>query len=106
MEEFLLYIPPETLGKKDCADIVFGSGIVKVIAETADSAGTVFTITAEKMVIDAEYDKPISLADIRAKHPTARMITVIAESALQGWVFRFGNHGEFWEQIGNTAGYA
>lgn len=90
----------------DCSDIVIGSGIVEILAETADSSGTVFTMTAEKMVINEEYGKPISLADIRAKYPTARMITVIAESALWGSVFRFGNHGEFWEHIGKTQGYA
>jgi len=105
-KDFVLYIPPETFKKGDCSDIVFGSGILEIMAETIEPSGTAFTITSEKRIINEEYDEPVRLSDIREKYPTANMITVIAESALQGWVFRFGNHGEFWEQIGNTAGYA
>lgn len=33
-------------------------------------------------------------------------ITVIHETALDGTVYRFGNHGAYWEQVGLLAGFA
>lgn len=36
----------------------------------------------------------------------ASYITVIAESPLHGEVYRYGNNGDFWEQIGKVSGYA
>ena len=36
----------------------------------------------------------------------AKSIIVIAENPLHGKVYRYGNHGEYWEQIGTSCGYA
>lgn len=36
----------------------------------------------------------------------ANYITVIAESPLHGEIYRYHNHGEYWEQIGTVCGYA
>lgn len=47
-------------------------------------------------------DMPLS--KIRA-HRGSRII-VIAESPMDGEVYRYGNHGDYWEQIGTTCGYA
>lgn len=53
---------------------------------------------------DGQYDPPITLASIQAKYPRVRM--VIAEYGLSGKVYRYGNHGDYWEQVGTTEGYA
>lgn len=36
----------------------------------------------------------------------AGCITVISENPLGGAVYRYRNHGEYWEQIGTVCGYA
>ena len=36
----------------------------------------------------------------------ARMITVFVEEPLSGVIYQYGNHGEKWEKIGETVGYA
>ena len=33
-------------------------------------------------------------------------VVVISETALSGEVFRYGNHGDYWEAIGTVCGYA
>ena len=33
-------------------------------------------------------------------------ITVITDGPLEGVIYHYGNHGDFWEQIGTTVGYA
>lgn len=33
-------------------------------------------------------------------------LVVMAETALSGEVFRYGNHGDYWETIGTVCGYA
>lgn len=33
-------------------------------------------------------------------------LVVIAETPLSGEVFRYGNHGDYWEAIGTVCGYA
>lgn len=45
-----------------------------------------------------------TLADIKTNKGDS--ITVIAESGLNGGVYRYGSHGEYWEQIGEVCGYA
>ncbi len=32
--------------------------------------------------------------------------TVISETPISGTIYRYGNHGQFWEKIGKTCGYA
>ena len=49
-------------------------------------------------------DEFTTLKDISDLIPTVEM--VIAESALSGKVYRYGNHGEYWEEVGETRGYA
>lgn len=52
-----------------------------------------------------DYDEPITLKDIAETHPYVSL--VIAESGLEGTVYRYGNHGYGkWESVGKTQGYA
>ena len=51
-----------------------------------------------------EYDDPITLNSILKEYPTVQM--VISEYGIHGKVFRYGNHGDFWEEVGKTQGYA
>lgn len=57
-----------------------------------------------------EDDKPLTLGDIRMLitngEETDDTILVIHEQPLSGVVYRYGNHGEMWEQIGKTEGFA
>ena len=53
---------------------------------------------------NGQFDEPITLDDILKKHPTVDL--VISESGLHGEIYRYGNHGSFWEKIGNTDGFA
>lgn len=60
--------------------------------------------TAEIIYHDGQYDEPLSLDIIRKKYPDVRMI--IVESPSCGEVYRYGNHGNVWEKVGKTEGYA
>lgn len=76
-----------------------------------DCTLTIFTQSEAKesvrtMYLNGEYDEPMSLKGIRELFPEARMITVFAEKPLKGRVYRYGNHGDYWEYIGDTNGYA
>lgn len=44
-----------------------------------------------------------NLAAIKAEK--GEIVTVIAESPLIGGVYRYGAHGDYWEQIGKVCGY-
>ena len=35
-----------------------------------------------------------------------RSITVIVDTPLKGVIYHYGNHGNSWEQVGTTVGYA
>ena len=54
-------------------------------------------------------DEMITLDSIRRQTEGIRggmTIMVIAESPLNGYIYRYGNYGEFWVQIGEVSGYA
>ncbi len=61
--------------------------------------------TIDYISLNAEYDEPMSLADIAKYYPNVKM--VIYEDFLRGAVYKCGNHkdGE-WEQVGTTMGFA
>lgn len=48
----------------------------------------------------------ITLDDIREQLKNARLITVIEDGALRGYIYTYGNHGDFWECTGLLWGYA
>lgn len=75
-------------------EILFDDGIIWIFSEDG---------SCKELFLDCEYDKPISLDELKEKH-NAKI--VISESWLSGNVYRYGNHGEFWEKIGETIGFA
>lgn len=78
----------------DGEKIVFYDGIFNIITETGRS---------KHLVVCGEFDAEVSLAYFRKKY---KAVIVIYEQDLHGIVYRYGNHGDFWESIGTTIGYA
>lgn len=61
-----------------------------------------FRSSVEKICLnESEFT---TLKDIKDDYPSVEM--VVAESALSGKVYRYGNHGDYWEEVGETRGYA
>lgn len=73
---------------------------------------TIFTenkkgyISVRTIYLNEEYSEPMSLNGIREQFKDARRILVIAEKPIKGHIYRYGNHGQYWEYIGDTIGYA
>lgn len=84
---------------------VIYDGIIKVITEKLYNDG-VETNVYRKYVHGDLDETFITLGDIREEYPDADIITVIHEEALQGVIYEYGNHGEYWEIHGKTFGYA
>lgn len=60
--------------------------------------------TCETIILTPPYDdRSFSLDDLREKYGAD---LVIHEDPLHGDIYRYGNHGELWEQRGTTEGYA
>ena len=95
-------------GVKDDSEMIFCDGILYIIQRWTDADGDErFQVT--NLFLDGQYDKPISLEQIAKKFP--RVLKVIYDTALEGYVFNYGNHGnepdaEMWELVGTTIGYA
>ena len=55
-------------------------------------------------------EEPITLHDIenivKKKFNSCSLITVLAEEPLGGVIYKYGNHGDFWEEAGTLAGFA
>lgn len=83
-------------GKKSERDVVFRDGILTIISKSCSAV--------DEIILNAEFDKPLSLADIRNKYPEVE--TVMFETALDGQVYEYGNHGAGWEKVGKLTGYA
>lgn len=79
-------------------------GIVTIISGYDDNA------KIKRFVLAAEgtpRDKFITLEDCRQIiGNTGFAIIVIFESYAHGDIYRYGNRGAFWEQIGETEGFA
>ena len=60
-------------------------------------------ISKEIMFTPPYDDRIFTLEDLRELYGAK---IVIHETPLHGEVYRYGNHGDFWEQIGTTEGYA
>lgn len=94
--------------------VVFYDGFLYIISEkdgeTADGmVKTKYSIDVKCLC--AEYDEPISLADIVERYPNVEK--VIYDDAMRGYVYNHGNHktihdpnAEAWELVGTTLGYA
>jgi hypothetical protein len=87
--------PWATLGRELEGDkIIFYDGIFNIITETGRS---------KHLVVCGEFDAEVSLDYFRKKY---KAVIVIYEQDLHGVIYRYGNHGDFWESIGTTIGYA
>lgn len=71
--------------------------IIKIIRK--DASGN---LTAEEIMHD---ENTMTLKDIEISD-SSMVIIIISETPLEGKVYRYGNHGPFWEKIGRTCGYA
>lgn len=70
--------------------------IIKIIRRGASDS-----VTAEEIIQD---ENALTLNDIEISDSSVMII--ISETPLEGKVYRYGNHGPFWEEIGKTCGYA
>ena len=61
-------------------------------------------LNCEAIYLNGQYDDPISLDDIAEGYRGVFM--VIEENPLDGRVYRYGNHGDYWEEVGKTRGFA
>ena len=93
-------------------DVVFCDGFLYIILRNKEllpnEKGEIQMNTICRCLC-AEYDKPLTLADIAKEYPD--VTKVIYDDVLKGWVFNYGNHAnepnaEEWELIGTTHGYA
>ena len=81
--------------------IVFADGILHIISGDIKEG----ELRCYKMIINAEFDEPIKLSDIRRRFPDASI--VIFEDYLRGDIYRYGNHNDSeWERVGTTVGFA
>lgn len=72
---------------------------------TRDTDGLIFTIPHSKL--NWGTDGALTLKEIadqlRSAHKT---IFVWEDSPLEGVIYEYGNHGDYWEEYGKTQGYA
>lgn len=89
---------------KDDKDVIFGDGILYIISI---SNGDPEELSIDRIILNAEYDKPLSLADIAEKYPNCHKL--IFDDCLIGDIYNHGNHrgenDEAWELVGHTIGY-
>lgn len=86
-------------------DVDLSDSIIKIFyVSKTDTHQVPKEFKGEVIYHHGEFDEPITLDDILKKHPTVDL--VISESGLHGEIYRYGNHGSFWEKIGNTGGFA
>lgn len=77
--------------------VEFSETILTIIFRAND-----FESLVEKIYLhESEFT---TLKDIKDDYPSVEL--VIAESALSGNVYRYGNHGDYWEEVGEMRGYA
>ena len=89
-----------THGRID-SDLEFYGCTLTILTEDKEGCLSVRTI-----YLHEEYYMPMSLATIREQYKDSIKILVIAEKPLKGHIYRLGNHGQYWEYIGDTVGYA
>ena len=94
-------------GKK--ANATFYDGIISIIADCRWDENEMPTEwEAKEIILNAEYDEPITLDDIRQMYSDAKVIKVIWDDSLSGKVYKWTDNGdgEYWTKYGETKGYA
>lgn len=79
-------------------------GIIKII--TNNRCKTIYQSEFESKITTLKDCIDIAMKELKAE-TTEPIIIVIAETPLEGCIYRYGNREEmYWEQIGTTCGYA
>lgn len=79
-------------------DAIFIDGILLIIC------GYMNSLTIKEIILDGQYDEPLSLIEIERDHPEVRM--VIFETPLLGQIFKYRPKDKRWELAGKTNGFA
>ena len=79
--------------------------------ECAEYVRIVFDRTCIERIFSEEYNSPLTFQKalqiaLENGWSGSGIILLIAESALEGKVYQYGNHGDFWTEHGSTRGYA
>ena len=77
-------------------DVVFDDDIVTVISTKNGTCTKIF-------LTPPEDNRKFTLKDLRKEFEAD---LVLHETPLHGNLYRYGNHGDSWEQTGTTEGYA
>lgn len=96
---------------KSSHNVVFGESIVSIFwVNKPQTPGRVEfikgfikgvrTYPGGNMTLDDCYDMAVRNGYKKG------VITVCCESPLHGEIYKYGNHGSFWEKVGETDGYA
>ena len=88
-------------------EVMFYDGMLLIICRDKNRLSEEM-ITYDR-ILCAEYDDPITLADIVKDFPN--VYKLIFEDPLKGYVYNYGNHPrdpepEMWELVGEILGYA
>lgn len=83
-------------------DLWFSDVLITIISSAINGGQCL----AESRFVDGEFGQSESLSKILKRYTDRRCLTVIVESGLHGEIYRYGNHGEHWEYVGDTIGYA
>lgn len=90
---------------KEDSEVYCYDGIVTIIyVKKIGEDGMPEEHGCDVLYINAEYDEPLSLADIVKKYPGVEK--VIFDDALEGYVYNYNNHQDGWECVGEVLGYA
>ena len=92
---------------KSSHNVVFGESIVSIFwVNKPQTPGRVEYIKGVRtypggnMTLEDCYDMAVGNGYKKGA------ITVCCESPLHGEIYKYGNHGSFWEKVGETDGYA
>ncbi len=83
----------DKIGYTDILNIVFGDKYIKKYLENEEC-------------LNYTFDEVLQCAVENGYQKRDGTILVIAENPLSGKVYRYGNYGDFWTEIGTTVGYA
>ena len=89
----------------DPSEVVFDDGGLHIICAESIPFSSRMKIFGDVIVLNPEYDNPITLAEISKKYPLVYL--VIYNEPLKGKIYSYQNHEEgVWEEVGETRGYA
>ena len=83
----------DIIGYADYLHIIFGDKRVKFF-------------TNDERSLDFTFDEVMDVATKNGYKTEMGTILLIAESPLDGIVYRYGNYGDYWVKCGATIGYA